>query len=146
VNIHDLGPMRSARRDDLLSLDLQDRRSGYPLEMFLGAANKNWRIREVDTGYAPRVGRSKVTGTIRGTLNAIADMSALLRAEGTTGAAGKDSLGRPEHRAVHGSTAHNSTAHNSTAHNSTAHNAVAAADPATASPGAATADSTGARS
>ncbi|WP_104130328.1 glycosyltransferase family 2 protein [Cryobacterium sp. N21] len=80
VNIHDLGPMRAARRDHLLALDLHDRRSGYPLEMFLGAAAANWRIREVDTGYAPRVGRSKVTGTVRGTLTAIQDMSALLSA------------------------------------------------------------------
>lgn len=79
VNIHDLGPMRAARRDDLLALDLQDRRSGYPLEMFLGAAAAQWRILEVDTGYSPRVGRSKVTGTVRGTLTAISDMSGLLR-------------------------------------------------------------------
>ena len=79
VNIHDLGPMRAARRDHLLTLDLVDRRSGYPLEMFLGAAAANWRIREVDTRYAPRTGRSKVTGTVRGTLTAIEDMSALLR-------------------------------------------------------------------
>nr|WP_198416596.1 glycosyltransferase family 2 protein [Cryobacterium ruanii] len=78
VNIHDLGPMRAARRDHLLALDLIDRRSGYPLEMFLGAAAANWRILEVDTSYAPRVGRSKVTGTMRGTLTAIKDMSALL--------------------------------------------------------------------
>ncbi len=83
VNIHDLGPMRAARRDRLLALELQDRRSGYPLEMFLGAAAHNWRIREVDTGYAPRVGRSKVTGTLRGTLAAISDMSALLRIDRT---------------------------------------------------------------
>ncbi|TFB67007.1 glycosyltransferase family 2 protein [Cryobacterium sp. Hz9] len=81
VNIHDLGPMRAARRENVLALDLHDRRSGYPLEMFLGAAAANWRIREVDTGYAPRVGRSKVTGTARGTLTAIQDMSALLRAD-----------------------------------------------------------------
>ncbi len=79
VNIHDLGPMRAARREDLLSLDLRDRRSGYPLEMFLRAADAGWRIREVDTTYSPRVGRSKVTGTVRGTLTAIRDMSALLR-------------------------------------------------------------------
>ncbi|MCI4658431.1 glycosyltransferase family 2 protein [Cryobacterium zhongshanensis] len=79
VNIHDLGPMRAARRPALLSLDLQDRRSGYPLEMFLRAADAGWNIREVDTAYAPRVGRSKVTGTIRGTVTAIGDMSALLR-------------------------------------------------------------------
>lgn len=79
VTIHDLGPMRAARREALLSLDLQDRRSGYPLEMFLRAADAGWRIREIDTPYAPRVGRSKVTGTIRGTITAIHDMSKLLR-------------------------------------------------------------------
>jgi len=80
VNIHDLGPMRAARREALLSLNLQDRRSGYPLEMFLRAAEAGWRIREVDTSYAPRVGKSKVTGTVRGTVTAISDMSKLLRA------------------------------------------------------------------
>ncbi|ANP71623.1 glycosyltransferase family 2 protein [Cryobacterium arcticum] len=79
VNIYDLGPMRAARREDLLALDLQDRRSGYPLEVFLKAAERGWRIREVDTSYAPRVGRSKVTGTVRGTLTAVADMSRLLK-------------------------------------------------------------------
>jgi glycosyltransferase involved in cell wall biosynthesis len=79
VRLHDLGPMRAARRDDLLSLDLQDRRSGYPLEMMLGAAAAGWKILEVDTSYSPRVGRSKVTGTIRGTIGAIRDMSRLLR-------------------------------------------------------------------
>lgn len=79
VNIYDLGPMRAARRDSLLSLDLQDRRSGYPLEVFLKAAALNWRIREVDTPYAARVGRSKVTGTVRGTLTAVKDMSRLLK-------------------------------------------------------------------
>jgi len=79
VNIYDLGPMRAARREDLLALDLQDRRSGYPLEVFLKAAARGWRIREVDTSYAPRVGRSKVTGTVRGTLTAVADMSRLLK-------------------------------------------------------------------
>lgn len=79
VRLHDLGPMRAARRDDLLALDLQDRRSGYPLEMMLGAAAAGWPILEVDTSYSPRVGRSKVTGTIRGTIGAIRDMSRLLR-------------------------------------------------------------------
>jgi len=79
VNIHDLGPMRAARRESVLHLNLQDRRSGYPLEMLLRAAEANWRILEVDTSYSPRVGRSKVTGTVRGTLTAVSDMSALLR-------------------------------------------------------------------
>lgn len=79
IAIKDLGPMRAARREGLLSLDLTDRRSGYPLEMLLKASAAGWRIEEFDTPYSPRVGRSKVTGTIRGTYIAVKDMSKLLR-------------------------------------------------------------------
>jgi glycosyltransferase involved in cell wall biosynthesis len=82
VALHDLGPMRVARRDALLALDLKDRRSGYPLEMVLRASEAGWRIREQDAPYSPRVGRSKVTGTIRGTSVAVKDMSRLLREVG----------------------------------------------------------------
>ena len=78
LRLHDLGPMRAARREALLALDLLDRRSGYPLEMVLRAHAAGWRIAEVDAPYSPRVGRSKVTGTVRGTVTAIADMSRLL--------------------------------------------------------------------
>lgn len=83
IALHDLGPMRAARREGMLALDLQDRRSGYPLEALLRARAERWRILEVDTPYAPRVGRSKVTGTVRGTIVAIKDMSRLLAAERT---------------------------------------------------------------
>lgn len=76
--VRDLGPMRAARRADLLGLDLQDRRSGYPLEMVLRARRDRWRALELDIRYAPRIGRSKVTGTLRGTIAAVADMSRLL--------------------------------------------------------------------
>ena len=79
ARLHDLGPMRAARREALLDLDLRDRRSGYPLEMVLLAARRGWRIIEVDVRYRPRVGRSKVTGTVRGTATAIVDMSRVLR-------------------------------------------------------------------
>lgn len=79
VPLHDLGPMRAARRAALLGLDLQDRRSGYPLEMVLAASKAGWSIIEKATPYSPRVGRSKVTGTVRGTVIAINDMSRLLR-------------------------------------------------------------------
>ncbi|NRD27042.1 glycosyltransferase family 2 protein [Frigoribacterium sp. VKM Ac-2836] len=82
VALHDLGPMRVARRQALLDLDLKDRRSGYPLEMVLRASEAGWRIVEQDAPYSPRVGRSKVTGTIRGTSVAIKDMSRLLREVG----------------------------------------------------------------
>jgi hypothetical protein len=73
--------MRAARRAALVGLDLRDRRSGWPLEMVLKAASADWRIRDVPVEYAERAGRSKVTGTLRGTVQAIADMSRLLRAE-----------------------------------------------------------------
>jgi glycosyltransferase involved in cell wall biosynthesis len=79
VRLRDLGPMRAARRRDLLRLGLFDRRSGWPLEMVLRAAGCGWRIAEVPVPYRPRAGRSKVTGTIRGTLQAISDMSRVLK-------------------------------------------------------------------
>ncbi len=78
VRVGDLGPMRAARREALLALELADRRSGYPLEMLVGAADAGWRVREVDVPYAPRTGRSKVTGTWRGTWHAVRDMRAVL--------------------------------------------------------------------
>jgi glycosyltransferase involved in cell wall biosynthesis len=81
VKLHDLGPLRIARREALLELDLRDRRSGYPLEMVLAASDAGWRILERDTVYAPRIGRSKVTGTLRGTVIAVLDMGRLLRAQ-----------------------------------------------------------------
>jgi len=71
--LHDLGPMRAANREALLGLELTDRRSGYPLEMVLKASRAGWTIVEKATPYSPRIGRSKVTGTIRGTVVAITD-------------------------------------------------------------------------
>jgi hypothetical protein len=68
-------------REALLSLHVRDRRSGYPLETVLRAATLGWRIAEVDVPYRPRKGRSKVTGTVRGTLTAVHDMRRVL-AEG----------------------------------------------------------------
>jgi glycosyltransferase involved in cell wall biosynthesis len=80
VAVHDLGPMRAARRQALLDLGMRDRRFGYPLEMVLLAGRQGWRVREVDVDYAPRAEgtRSKVTGTVGGTLRAVRDMSRVL--------------------------------------------------------------------
>ncbi|WP_327090272.1 hypothetical protein OIE66_06515 [Nonomuraea sp. NBC_01738] len=78
ANLSDLGPMRAARRAHLIGLDLADRRCGYPLEMVLLAAAAGWRIEETAVDYLPRAGRSKVTGTVRGTFRAIADMRRVL--------------------------------------------------------------------
>jgi glycosyltransferase involved in cell wall biosynthesis len=76
--LHDLGPMRAARRDVLLGLGIHDRRFGWPLEMVLRAAAAGWRIGEIGVPYQPRTGRSKVTGTVRGTARAVRDMAAAL--------------------------------------------------------------------
>ncbi|HEY6697704.1 MAG TPA: glycosyltransferase family 2 protein [Acidimicrobiales bacterium] len=70
----DLGPMRAARRDDLTALGIADRRFGWPLEMVLRAAAAGWRIAEIPVAYGPRIGRSKVTGTVQGTARAVRDM------------------------------------------------------------------------
>lgn len=77
--VRDLGPMRAARRDALVALNMQDRRFGWPLEMVLRAGRADWRVIEVSIPYQPRVGRSKVTGTACGTARAVRDMAAALR-------------------------------------------------------------------
>ena len=80
IRLSDIGPMRCARRADLLALGLRDRRFGWPLEMVLRAAAEGWRVREVPVEYSARGGgRSKVTGTVRGTARTVRDMAAALR-------------------------------------------------------------------
>jgi glycosyltransferase involved in cell wall biosynthesis len=82
LRLTDLGPMRAAGREALLALGIRDRRSGWPLEMVLRAIGAGWRIQEVPVAYRVRSGRSKVTGTVRGSARAVRDMaSALRRAE-----------------------------------------------------------------
>ncbi len=78
--LSDLGPMRAMRRTALVDLGMTDRRFGWPLEMVLRAAQAGWRVLEVDVPYAPRTGRSKVTGTARGTVRAVLDMQRVGRA------------------------------------------------------------------
>jgi len=77
--LRDLGPMRACGRQALLDLGMVDRRSGWPLEMVLRAGNAGWRVREVPVPYLNRTGRSKVTGTLSGTLGAVRDMRRQLR-------------------------------------------------------------------
>jgi dTDP-L-rhamnose 4-epimerase len=78
LQVRDIGPMRAARRDALVALGVRDRRFGWPLEMVVRAAHAGWRISEVPVPYAPRHGKSKVTGTVRGTARAVRDMAAVL--------------------------------------------------------------------
>jgi len=80
TRLSDLGPMRAAPREQLLTLGLTDRRFGWPLEMVLRAAAAGWRIGERPVAYRPRAGgRSKVSGSAVGTARAIRDMAAVLR-------------------------------------------------------------------
>ena len=72
--VHDIAPMRVARREDLLALGVRDRRSGYPVELLVRAAAAGWSVVELDVGYGPRTGgRSKVSGSVRGSLVAALD-------------------------------------------------------------------------
>ena len=79
LGLLDLGPMRVARRRPLLDLGLRDRRFGWPFEMVLRAHDAGWRIGEVPVPYLVRAGRSKVTGTAKGTARAFADMVRVMR-------------------------------------------------------------------
>jgi glycosyltransferase involved in cell wall biosynthesis len=72
--VHDIAPMRVARRAELLDLGVADRRSGYPLELLVRAAAAGWRVVELDISYGPRTGgKSKVSGSLRGSVTAILD-------------------------------------------------------------------------
>jgi glycosyltransferase involved in cell wall biosynthesis len=81
VPVHDIAPVRAARRQALLALGVTDRAFGYPLELLLRAGSAGWRIVEVPVAYRPRAAgtRSKVSGSVRGTLRAARDMAAVLR-------------------------------------------------------------------
>jgi glycosyltransferase involved in cell wall biosynthesis len=72
--VHDIAPMRVANREALLRLGVEDRRSGYPLELLVRAAAAGWHVVEHDVGYGPRTGgRSKVSGSVRGSVVAALD-------------------------------------------------------------------------
>lgn len=79
VPVRDIAPVRVARRRELLALGITDRAFGYPLELLLRAAAAGWRVTELDVAYRPRAGgRSKVSGSVRGTARAVHDMSTVL--------------------------------------------------------------------
>ena len=80
VPVHDIAPVRVVRRAALLELGVADRAFGYPLELLLRAGAAEWRISEFPVAYRARAGgRSKVSGSVRGTLRATRDMAGLLR-------------------------------------------------------------------
>lgn len=66
----DLGPFRAIRHESLKSIGMQDQNFGWTVEMQIKAAQKGLRICEIPVRYRERVGVSKITGTVSGTLKA----------------------------------------------------------------------------
>ena len=66
----DLGPFRAITAEALQRLDMRDRNYGWTVEMQVKAARQGLRVVEVPVDYRPRIGRSKVSGTVRGTVGA----------------------------------------------------------------------------
>jgi len=70
VDISDLGPFRAARADVLQALALEETTYGWAVEMILKGALAGYRVVEVPVSYYPRIGKSKISGTLKGTLGA----------------------------------------------------------------------------
>ncbi len=78
--VHDIAPMRVCGREDLLGLDLVDRRFGYPVELLVKAQRAGWVVRERDISYRPRAAgtTSKVSGSVSGSLKTARDFARML--------------------------------------------------------------------
>jgi glycosyltransferase involved in cell wall biosynthesis len=70
VQVTDLGPFRAARADVLRALALQEMTYGWAVEMIVKGAIAGFRIVEVPVSYYPRIGKSKIGGTVKGTIGA----------------------------------------------------------------------------
>ena len=68
VQYTDLGPFRAIRHERLLAMDMQDKTFGWTVEMQVKAAKMGLRVCEVPVSYRKRIGQSKITGTVRGTI------------------------------------------------------------------------------
>lgn len=81
MDAHDIAPMRVCRRQPMLDLDLQDRRFGYPVELLQAITRAGWRVVEHDVAYHPRAAgtRSKVSGSVSGTVRTARDFARVLR-------------------------------------------------------------------
>ncbi|WP_081736559.1 glycosyltransferase family 2 protein [Amycolatopsis orientalis] len=78
--VHDIAPLRAVRRRALLDLGVTDRAFGYPLELLIKARRAGWRVAEFDVSYGERAKgtKSKVSGSLRGTLRAARDFGRVL--------------------------------------------------------------------
>jgi glycosyltransferase involved in cell wall biosynthesis len=70
VHLTDLGPFRAVRYDALIALGLKESTYGWPVEMIIKGAHRGFRIVEVPVSYHPRIGSSKISGTLRGSVGA----------------------------------------------------------------------------
>jgi glycosyltransferase involved in cell wall biosynthesis len=70
VKVSDLGPFRAGRADVLRALALEEPTYGWAVEMIVKAAIAGFRIVEVPVSYYPRIGKSKISGTVKGTVGA----------------------------------------------------------------------------
>jgi glycosyltransferase involved in cell wall biosynthesis len=70
VKITDLGPFRAGRADALRALGLEEDTYGWAVEMILKGSLAGFRIVEVPVSYYPRIGKSKISGTVKGTIGA----------------------------------------------------------------------------
>lgn len=78
--VRDIAPLRAVRRGELLALGVADRAFGYPLELLVKAQRAGWVVREFDVTYRERAQgtKSKVSGSVRGTLRAVRDFGRVL--------------------------------------------------------------------
>jgi len=70
VKYTDLGPFRAIRYDKLIEMDMKDQTYGWTVEMQLKAAKRKMKVTEIPVKYRVRIGKSKVSGTIKGTIGA----------------------------------------------------------------------------
>ena len=70
LQISDLGPFRAGRADALRALALEETTYGWAVEMILKGALAGYRVVEVPVSYHPRIGKSKISGTLKGTIGA----------------------------------------------------------------------------
>ena len=70
LDISDLGPFRAGRADVLRALALEETTYGWAVEMILKGALAGYRVVEVPVSYYPRIGKSKISGTLKGTVGA----------------------------------------------------------------------------
>ena len=90
VRYRDLGPFRACRLDTLLDLDMADTDFGWTVEMQLKAARRGLRHRELDLPYRRRIGKSKISGTVLGSVKAGTKILSLILLDLRTGSRNRD--------------------------------------------------------